>query len=29
LRFPIKPITVAEVASLPVEDSDLRAVVRI
>jgi NADPH-dependent 2,4-dienoyl-CoA reductase/sulfur reductase-like enzyme len=29
LRFPIKPITVAEVASLPQEPEDLRAVVRI
>jgi NADPH-dependent 2,4-dienoyl-CoA reductase/sulfur reductase-like enzyme len=29
LRFPIKPITVAEVASLPQEPCDLRAVVRI
>jgi bacterioferritin-associated ferredoxin len=28
LRFPIKPITVAEVASLPQEPSDLHAVVR-
>jgi NADPH-dependent 2,4-dienoyl-CoA reductase/sulfur reductase-like enzyme len=28
LRFPIKPITVAEIASLPHEESDVRAVVR-
>jgi NADPH-dependent 2,4-dienoyl-CoA reductase/sulfur reductase-like enzyme len=29
LRFPVKPITVAEVASLPQEPGDIRAVVRI
>jgi thioredoxin reductase/bacterioferritin-associated ferredoxin len=29
LRFPIKPLTVAEIASLPHEEDDVRAVVRI